>query len=397
MTDAIPAEATRPAEAPDDRHDLIVSVVIPCLNEAENIEACVRRARTTLDESGLAGEVIVVDNGSEDGSGELARRAGATVVDEHRRGYGSAYQAGFAAARGRYIVMGDADLTYDFGDVPRFVEELESGADLVMGDRLGSAVHPGAMPWLHRRVGNPLMTRFYNLLYGTGIRDMWCGMRGLRRDRLRELDLRGLGMEFAPEMVMRASKLGLDIRQFPIEYHPRGGESKLSTFRDGWRGLRLLLVHSPTALFLVPGAVMLVVGLIGTALVALDLEFFGRQWSFHALIAAALLTIVGAQVITLGVSARAFGVYSLNEPPDRLFEWASRRLSLETGLMIGIVVFLAGLGIAAVIVGTWLGRGFGELSEERLMVVGAVLLILGLQTIFSAFFLSILGLRREDR
>src|SRR3954452_9650350 len=259
----------------------VVSVVIPCLNEAENIEEVVRRARNALDKSGIAGEVIVADNASEDGSAELARAAGARVVHEPRRGYGSAYLAGFGCARGRYIVMADADLTYDFAEIPRFVEHLDAGADLVMGDRMGQ-IQPGAMPWLHRYVGNPILSGTLNLFFRTGVRDAHCGMRALRRDVLPQLDLHATGMEFASEMVVRAAKEKLDIRQFPIEYHPRGGESKLSSFRDGWRHLRFLLVHSPTHLFIVPGAVLAFLGALAVLTVLAHVDIFGRQWDLHA-------------------------------------------------------------------------------------------------------------------
>ena len=214
-------------------------------------------------------------------------------MHEPRRGYGSAYLAGFAAARGRYIVMADADLTYDFGEIPRFVEQLDEGAELVMGDRMDN-IHPGAMPWLHRYVGNPVLTGILNLFFRTGVSDAHCGMRALRRDVLPRLDLRTTGMEFASEMVIRASKEKLDIREFPIEYHPRGGESKLSSFRDGWRHLRFLLVHSPTHLFVIPGAVMAVLGALDRArLAAAASSVFGREWELHAMIAGALLMIVG--------------------------------------------------------------------------------------------------------
>src|SRR5215218_6063976 len=219
----------------------LVSVVIPCLNEAENIVECVVKAR---ERNAIPGEVVVADNDSDDGSRELAEAAGARVVHEPRRGYGSAYLAGFGAARGEFIVMGDADLTYDFDEIPRFLAELQDGADMVIGDRMQN-IHPGAMPWLHQYVGNPLLSGFLNLLFRTGISDAHCGMRALRTSKLPQLDLRTTGMEFASEMVIRAAKEDLDIRQFPIEYHPRGGESKLSSFRDGWRHLRFLLVHSP--------------------------------------------------------------------------------------------------------------------------------------------------------
>jgi len=374
--------------------DLMVSVVIPCLNEEEQISECVLAAKKALADAGLSGEIVVADNASDDDSAELAHKAGARVVEEPHRGYGSAYLAGFGAAKGRYIVMADADLTYDFAEIPRFVAALEQGAELVMGNRM-ERIHPGAMPWTHRYIGNPLLSGFLNLLYRSGIKDAHCGMRGLRREALHRLDLHSTGMEFASEMVIRAVKEDLKISELEIEYHPRSGESKLSSFRDGWRHLRLLLVHSPNALFIVPGAVMLALGTIGIALVALDVSVFGREFSLHALIGSALLAIVGTQTMALGVSARAFGVYYMRERPDRLFTWGRSRLRLEHGLAIGGAILLAGLIIGGIIVGTWIGRGFGELSEEKLAVVAAVLTIVGLQVIFSSFFLSILGLRRD--
>ena len=370
-----------------------VSVVIPCLNEADNIEECVRRAHAALEDAGLHGEVVVADNASQDGSAELARRAGARVVDEPRRGYGSAYLAGFAAARGDYLVMLDADLTYPFPEIPRFVEQLEGGADLVMGDRMDN-IQPGAMPWLHRYVGNPLLTGVLNLFFRTGVRDAHCGMRALRRDVLPRLDLRTTGMEFASEMVIRAAKERLDIRQRPIDYHPRGGESKLSSFRDGWRHLRFLLVHSPTHLFVIPGAALLVVGaLIGLISVA-EIPVFGRQWQLHSLIAGALLTIVGVQVLSLGLCAHAYSTYFLSER-DRWFDQMRARFRLEHGLALGGVVLLSRLGLAIAIVITWIDRGFGALAEHRLALLAATLIIVGLQVFFASFLLSILGLRRR--
>ncbi len=280
--------------------ELVVSVVIPCLNEEDNIERCVEAARGAMADAAIAGEVVVADNASEDRSAELARAAGARVVHEPRRGYGSAYLAGFAAARGRYIVMADADLTYDFSEIPRFVEQLDDGAELVMGDRMDN-IQPGAMPWLHRYVGNPVLTGVLNVFFRTGVSDAHCGMRAIRRDVLPRLDLRTTGMEFASEMVIRASKEKLDIREFPIEYHPRGGESKLSSFRDGWRHLRFLLVHSPTHLFMVPGAVMLALGTIISLVALLQIDVFGRAWDIHTMVAGALLMIVGTQVVALGL------------------------------------------------------------------------------------------------
>jgi glycosyltransferase involved in cell wall biosynthesis len=372
-----------------------VSVVIPCLNEAENIVECVTRARNVLAEHNFAGEVIVADNGSDDGSAELARDAGATVVHETRRGYGSAYLAGFAAARGEYVVMADADLTYDWNDIPRFVTKLQEGAQLVMGDRMDN-IHPGAMPWLHRYVGNPILSGILNLFFSTGVRDAHCGMRGFRRDILPQLDLRTTGMEFASEMVIRASKEKLDIRQIPIEYHPRGGESKLSSFRDGWRHLRFLLVHSPTHLFLVPGIVLLVLGAILSGFSLAHVNVFGRTWELHSMIAGSLGMIVGTQIAAMGLCAHAYGMYFMGDR-DPWFERMRARFRLEHGLLLGGGVFTAGLVIVAVIIAKWASRGFGVLSEERLAVLAAALMIVGLQVFFSSFLISILGLRRRDR
>ncbi len=384
--------SVEPAER-EPRH-LRVSVVIPCLNEAENIEQCVVAAQGVLDRNGIAGEVVVADNASEDGSAELAEAAGARVVREPRRGYGSAYLAGFEAARGDFIVMGDADLTYDFNEIPRFLRELEDGADMVIGDRMKN-IHPGAMPWLHQYIGNPLLSGFLNLLFRTGISDAHCGMRAVRRDKLPRLALRTTGMEFASEMVIRAAKEKLDIRQFPIEYHPRGGESKLSSFRDGWRHLRFLLVHSPNHLFILPGALMALLGALVALTVLLQINIFGREWDLHALIGGSLLMVVGTQVVALGLCAHAYGTYFMNER-DPWFDRMRARYRLEHGLVLGGAIALAGLIAALVIVIEWIDRGFGSLGEERLAIVAFTLTIVGIQIFFSSFLLSILGLRRPS-
>jgi Glycosyl transferase family 2 len=387
-------ETKPPARADaEDRGAPLVSVVIPCLNEAENIESCVTAALEALRGMGAPGEVVVADNGSEDDSVELAQRAGARVVIERRRGYGSAYLAGFAASTGRYIVMADADLTYDFSDIPRFVAALEEGAEMVIGDRMDN-IQPGAMPWLHRYVGNPILTGLLNLFFRTGVKDAHCGMRALRRDVLPRLDLRTTGMEFASEMVIRASKEKLRITEFPIEYHPRGGESKLSSFRDGWRHLRFLLVHSPNHLFIVPGAVLAGIGTVIVVFVGSGLDLFGRAWGLHALIGGALLMIVGTQVLALGLCAHAYGTYFMGER-DPWFDRMRARFRLEHGLLLGGVFALVGLVMGAVIVGTWISHGLGSLSDERLAVIAASLVIVGIQIFFSSFLLSILGLRRR--
>jgi glycosyltransferase involved in cell wall biosynthesis len=379
-------------ETPDTDRPL-VSVVIPCLNEAENIETCVTAALGALRDGAIDGEVLVVDNASEDDSAALAAAAGARVVLEPRRGYGSAYLAGFAAARGEYIVMADADLTYDFNEIPRFVAALKDGAEMAIGDRMDN-IQPGAMPWLHRYIGNPILSGLLNLFFRTGVKDAHCGMRALRRDVLPRLDLRTTGMEFASEMVIRASKEHLKIAEFPIAYHPRGGESKLSSFRDGWRHLRFLLVHSPNHLFILPGAVLAGLGTLIVVLVGVGFDFFGRAWGVHALIGGALLMIVGTQVLALGLCAHAYGTYFMGEC-DPWFDRMRARFRLEHGLLLGGVFSVVGLIMGGVILATWISHGFGSLSDERLAVVAASLIIVGIQIFFSSFLVSILGLRRR--
>jgi len=385
-----PAPATEPLEG----DALLVSVVIPCLNEAETIEECVVRARAALRDNGIPGEVIVADNGSTDGSAEMAAAAGARVIHQPERGYGSAYLAGFGAARGKYIVMADADLTYDFAEIPRFVQGLDDGADMVIGNRMAN-IQPGAMPWLHRYIGNPILTGILNLFFRTGVSDAHCGMRGIRRDVLPRLDLRSPGMEFASEMVIRASKERLDIRQFPIEYHPRVGESKLSTWSDGWRHLRFLLVHSPTHLFIIPGFVLPAIGTLITILALAEAQVLGHTSREHTLSAGSLLMVVGTQTIGMGVCARAYGYFLMGERSPVLDRFRLR-FKLEDVLLAGVAVLLVGLAAMVWVAVVWADRGFGSLGEERFAILGSTLFIIGIQIVFSAFLVSIIGLRRTS-
>jgi len=365
-------------------------VVIPCLNEAETIAECVRRSFAALEGNGLAGEVIVVDNGSTDGSGALAQEVGATVVLEPDRGYGNAYLAGFRAARGDYIVMIDADLTYDFDEIPAFVGELDRGAQFVMGNRMGG-VQEGAMSPLSR-IGNPLLSGFLNLVFHTSVSDAHCGMRAIRRDVLPELRLRSSGMEFASEMVIRASRVGLRTSELPIKLHARAGDSKLSPFRDGWRHLRLMLVHSPNFLFILPGATMVVLGAVIIVLVFADVSLAGRHFFVHTLIGGSLLVIIGAQVLGLGLCGRAYGVMHLGDRDPR-FERAAARFHLEHGLLLGGIVTLGGLALGGTIVAKWIDNGFGTLGEERLAILAATFVIVGIQIFFTSFLLSIIAMR----
>jgi len=380
--------ALAPAHLPARR---TVSVVIPCLNEAENIEHCVSAAFAVLGEHELAGEVIVVDNGSQDGSAELAEAAGARVVREPRRGYGRAYLAGFAAATGDYIVMIDADRTYDFREIPRFVAELDSGGELVMGNRMDN-IDPGAMPWLNRYVGNPVLSGFLKLLYRTKVRDAHCGMRAVRRDALERLDLRSDGMELASEMVIRAAKANLDVREFPIALHARGGESKLKPFNDGWRHLRLILLYHPTFLFMIPGLLTALLGAVSMLAVLFQGSLFGHAFDVHTLIGGSLLVVVGTQLLGFGLSARAFAVHQLGDA-DPWIERKIGRIRLEHGLLLGGTVTFVGLVIGGAVVGEWIAHGLGSLSAERALIVAGTLVIVGLQVVFTSFLISILAMR----
>jgi glycosyltransferase involved in cell wall biosynthesis len=371
-----------------------VSVVIPCLNEAENIAQCVTMARAALDENRIRGEIVVVDNASDDGSAEIARAAGATVVEEPRRGYGSAYLAGFAAASGEYIVMVDSDLTYDFGEIPRFVKELDDGAQLVMGDRMQN-IQPGAMPWLNRYVGNPALSGFLKLLYRTPVRDAHCGMRALRRDVLPRLDLRADGMEFASEMVIRAARANLNLSEFPIALHRRGGVSKLNPFSDGWRHLRLMLLYNPNFLFLLPGLVIALAGTAITAAAVAHIAVFGHRLELHSLVGGSLLVVVGTQLLGFGFCGRVYAVNHLGDADP----WLERRIArfrLEHGLLLGSAMTLSGVVLGGIVVIGWLASGLGSLAQERATILAATLVIVGVQIIFTSFLLSILSLRRPQ-
>jgi glycosyltransferase involved in cell wall biosynthesis len=378
-----------PAEPP------LVSVVIPCLNEAENIVQCVTRALDVLHENDISGEVIVADNGSDDGSAELAEEAGATVIHEPRRGYGRAYLAGFSASRGDYIVMVDADLTYDFEEIPRFVKELDEGGELVMGNRMEN-IQPGAMPWMNRYIGNPLLSGFLNLLFRTPVRDAHCGMRAVRRDVLPRLELRSAGMEFASEMVIRAAKADLDVREFPIALHPRGGKSKLNPFSDGWRHLRLMLLYHPNFLFLLPGLLIALAGAASIAAVFAGATLLGHSFYVHALIGGSMLLVVGTQLLGFGLCGRIYAVNHLGDHDP----WLERRIAqfrLEHGLLLGGGLFAAGAVLGSVVVGQWIVGGLGSLTQERATILAATLVIVGVQVFFTSFLLSILSLRRPER
>lgn len=372
-----------------------VSVVLPCLNEEAAVGGVIDEAWRGLEAAGVEGEVIVVDNGSTDRSPQIAEEHGARVVHEERRGYGSAYLRGLAEARGEIIVMADADGTYPLDDLRPFIDGIRGGQDLVLGSRFRGNIHRGAMPWAHRYVGNPVLTAILNVFFGVKVSDAHCGLRAISREAVPVLHLQSTGMEFASEMILKAAKRNLKVGDVPIEYRPRVGDSKLNTWRDGWRHLRFMLIHSSTFLFIIPGSMLLALGLaIMLPLAAGPVHVFGYTWHIHVMIVGAMATLVGGQVVQLGLFARTYAILYLGDRDPYLPKlWGSVRL--EHGLLLGLVVAVAGLGIIVGIFAQWASTGFGALGQEYLALLGLTLTGLGVQTIFGSFFLSVLGLRQS--
>ncbi|TFE33443.1 glycosyltransferase family 2 protein [Frankia sp. B2] len=370
-----------------------VSVVMPCLNEQESVGVCVRKALAGLATAGAAGEVVVVDNGSTDRSADVAAAAGARVVRETRRGYGNAYLAGFAAARGRLIVMGDADDSYDFSDLGVLLAPLRAGrADYVLGSRFAGEILPGAMPWLHRYVGNPVLTGILNRLFDVRSSDAHSGMRAFSREAYLRMQLRCEGMELASELVIAAGRAELRIEEVPITYHPRVGASKLHSLRDGWRHLRFMLLLAPRHLFVLPGLVLLALGIVGQAALlpgSLNLGF--HRLDLHFSILFALLALLGWQLVLLGVCAdvhnHALGWQERRRWPLPLIH---RLFTLERGLALGAGLFIVGFVVDVVVLVRWLVNNLGPLNEMRPALLAMTLMVLGAQTAFGSFFLRLL-------
>lgn len=370
----------------------LVSVIMPCLDEAEGVGACVETARAAMASMGVPGEVVVVDNGSTDGSPEIAAAAGARVVHERRRGYGSAYLRGFQEARGRYLVMGDADGSYPFEDLERFVEPLRDGRDMVMGTRLKGDIQPGAMSWSHRWIGNPILSGMLKLMFQTSISDSHCGMRSITREAYDRLRLRTTGMEFASEMVVNALRERLRVTEIPITYRPRIGESKLVGLRDAWRHVRFMLLYAPSTLFQIPGLLLVLSGL---ALVLLlgggPRELFGIRWDYHPLLFGVAAAILGYNLVLFDVLAKSYSMSAGFARPGRWLKRLTGIFTLERGLALGALVFLAGLGLEVKIVVDWLRAGMGELMAVRGIVIGMAAMVVGLQTVFGSFLISLMA------
>ncbi len=380
-----------------------VSVVIPCLNEAETLGTCIEKAARAMREHGISGEIVVADNGSSDESGAIARRLGAVVVSVETKGYGSALMGGIAVARGRFVILGDADDSYDFTEIPKFVERLRQGFDLVQGCRLpsgGGTVVPGAMPWLHRWFGNPMFSLLARRMFRARVHDVYCGMRGIAKAFYLRLDQRCTGMEFATEMIIKASLNGGRITEVPITLHPDGRTAHLphlKTFRDGWRTMRFLLICSPRWLFLMPGGALVLLGVLGYAIAMPGLSVRGVNFDAHTLLFASMAILCGYQAILFAVLSETFCVAERLLPPDPLLEWLCRGSTLEKGLVTALGALLVAAFLLGGAVEQWRAVDFGALDYSRTMrwvIPGATLAVLGFQTVLWGFFTSILGMRR---
>ncbi len=394
-------EAERPAADASAQPDGYgVSVVMPCLNEAESLAPCVKAAKAAIERAGIRGEVIVADNGSTDGSQELAESLGARVVHVKARGYGSALQGGFAAARGKYILMGDADGSYDFGHLDRFLEKLDAGADLVMGNRFGGGIARGAMPPLHRYFGNPGLSWLGRLFFKAPVSDFYCGLRAFRRDALSTLNLQSPGMELGVEMVAKAALYHLRVAEVPTTLSPdlRSRPPHLRTWRDGWRTLRFYLLFSPRWLFFYPGLILIALGIVlSIAVLPGPLNIIGARLDVHTLLFAGAAIVVGFQAVVFAVLARVYAAAQGFLPDSGLVRRARTLFSLEAGLLAGALLLLASATLAVITFVRWEGSSFKHLDyvdSLRIAIPAAVTLMLGVQTILSSFFLSVLGIKQ---
>lgn len=385
--------------------DVEVSIVMPCLNEADTIEVCVLKGLKALKDANISGEVIVADNGSTDGSQGIGDRAGARVVPVTAKGYGNALRGGIAAAKGRFIIMGDADDSYDFLEVPKFVSKWREGYELVQGCRLprgGGQVKPGAMPWSHRWIGNPMFTLMARTMFKSPINDIYCGLRGFTPELYRRLDLRCHGMEFATEMIIKASLHGAKISEVPITLHPDGRKAHaphLRTFRDGWRTLRFFLIFSPRWLFLLPGCLLVLFGLLGYGLALPAVKVGVVTLDAHTLLFASLAMLLGYQSILFSIFAKTFAINEGLLPKDPQLDGFFKVMYLERGLILGLLGLLAGVSLLGAAVWQWWGANFGSLDYAKTMrwvIPGVTMTALGFQTILSSFFVSILGLKKSE-
>jgi glycosyltransferase involved in cell wall biosynthesis len=389
-------QTAQPAQAPVE-----VSIVMPCLNEAATLESCIRKAKLAIARHQLAAEIIVADNGSTDASPTIARALGARLVTVRQRGYGAALQAGIAAAQGQYVVMGDADDSYDFSGIGDFVTRLRLGSDLVMGNRFKGGIDAGAMPWTHRFIGNPILTAIGRFFFGVRIGDFHCGLRAFRKDAYERMDLRTTGMEFASEMVIKAGLKRMRIDEVPTVLHKdgRGRPPHLRTWRDGWRHLRFMLLFSPRWLFIAPGASLFLAGVLVSAWLVGGPRVLGRfGLDIDTLLVSAFACLLGFQLLVFGVFTKVFAIREGFHPPHTAISWLFRYITLEVGLLCGALLTLAGVIGLIVAFLSWQAVGFGALDPRvsmRELIPAVVMMALGVQTIFASFFLSILDINAK--
>jgi glycosyltransferase involved in cell wall biosynthesis len=381
-----------------------LTIVMPCLNEAETLAGCIEKAQLGIQRSGVRGEILVADNGSKDDSVLIAEKLGARVVRVKEKGYGNALRGGIQAASGKWIIMGDADESYDFSETDRFVKKFQEGFELVTGCRLpqgGGKILPGAMPFTHRWLGNPLFSRMARHMFAAPIHDVYCGLRGFTRELYDRLELQCDGMEFATEIIIKASLHGARIAEIPITLHPDGRKTHaphLRTARDGWRTLRFFLVFSPRWLFLAPGLVFALLGLVGYAVALPGLTIYGITFDAHTLLFSSLAIMMGYQSILFAICAKTFAINEGLLPRDERVDRFFKVIYLERGLAIGALAFLVGLILLSAAVLQWKSAHFGRLDYAvtmRWVIPGATLTALGFQTVLSSFFVSILGMKRR--
>src|SRR5262245_33168066 len=381
-----------------------VSVVMPCLNEADTLAVCIQKAQRVLQEQGIRGEIVIADNGSKDGSQAIANNLGVRVVAVEAKGYGNALMGGIAAARGKFVIMGDADDSYDFLEVPKFVVKLREGYELVQGCRLpsgGGTVKPNAMPFLHRWLGNPMFSIMVRQMFWAEIHDVYCGLRGFTKELYDRLQLRCTGMEFATEMIIKSNIYGTKITEVPITLHPDGRKAHkphLKTFRDGWRTLRFFLMYSPRWLFLYPGFFLIILGLLGYAVAMPGITAGGVTFDAHTLLFSSLFTLLGYQSILFAIFAKTFAISEGLLPENRRMTRFYEIVNLERGLILAVVMLLGGIVLLLAAVNQWRVHNFGALDYAhtmRYVIPGFTLTALGFQTILSGFFVSILGMHRK--
>lgn len=378
------------------KNDIEVSVVLPCLNEQETLGACIKKIKEVFFRERIKGEIIVSDNGSHDRSMEIARSEGALLVSESRRGYGAAYQRGLKETKGKYIVIGDSDNTYDFYDIPKFLKYLKDGYDFVLGSRFKGVIKKGAMSWSHRYIGNPILSGICRLFFRTKLSDIHCGMRGFTYEAYRKMRLRALGMEFATEMVVSALRNSLKIYEIPIDYYPRKGESKLIPLADAWRHIRFMLLYCPAWLYFIPGIVGFVLSIFILALLLKGpFLFLGRYWDIHLMVFASAIAILSYQILHLGVYAHTFAIRQGFLKYDAVTLFFKRHFNLERGIFLGSGIFLIGFTVMLLIFLEWFSKNFGALYRIRESILAMTLLVIGLQTIFSSFFISLLFIERR--